>query len=255
MRAARIRGGYLVRFPRLAEFRILGAGRRIEGRPLRGNEADDLRHLLLDHILPYALSLQGNVVLHAGAVAVRGRAVVFMGETGSGKSTLCASFMRSEYELLTDDGLLLQRQGSRWYCVPSYPGIRLWRDSFKRVCGGGQRSPVAGRRRKRRVPLKGTHVFARRRWRIHRIFFLGHLHARRGIDPKRSVHIEVQSPHEAMLALIRQSFRLDLKSHKLARGEFKELSHLAAQKIVRTLRYPRIYELLPRVRKAVTGDL
>ncbi len=48
--------------------------------------------------------LAGEPTLHASAVAVRGRALAFLGESGAGKSTCAASLCRRpEAELLADD--------------------------------------------------------------------------------------------------------------------------------------------------------
>lgn len=75
------------------------------------------------------LSQRGEMVLHASAVAVEDKALAFVGRSGEGKSTLCANFNQQGFPLITDDYLLVKRNGDRYLGYPNYPGFRLWRES------------------------------------------------------------------------------------------------------------------------------
>jgi hypothetical protein len=125
---ARADDGYLLRFPDLADFRVSQAGDRITCLPRARLAPSTLGHLLLDQILPLALSRRGVLALHASAVFVPGLGTVaFVGPTGCGKSTLAAALGLSGGQLLTDDCLVVDVDSAR--AVPGYPGVRLWRDS------------------------------------------------------------------------------------------------------------------------------
>ncbi len=106
----RLGEGYLLRFPLLADFVISNDGRRIAGWAARESCRETIRHLLLDQVLPRLLSHQGHLVLHAGGVTSDHGAIVFLGESGLGKSTLCSSFNQAGFALLSDDFLLLSAQ-------------------------------------------------------------------------------------------------------------------------------------------------
>lgn len=125
----RVRSGYLLRFPELADFEIAADLSRVTARPKRELPPETLRHLLLDQVWPLALSGRGHLVLHASAVVLpNGSALAFAGPAGSGKSSLAAAFAGGGARILTDDCLLVEKKGDRWRAVPSYPGLRLWPD-------------------------------------------------------------------------------------------------------------------------------
>ena len=133
----RFAGGYRLRFPDLADFEVSTAGDRIMCRPVSRLAASMLRHLLLDQVLPLALSRSGHLVLHASAVHIpRLGSVAFVGPTGCGKSTLAAALGLRGCPILTDDCLVVDHSESsnmkpRSVAVPGYPGLRLWRDSAR----------------------------------------------------------------------------------------------------------------------------
>ncbi len=76
------------------------------------------------------LQLRGITALHASAVVVNEQAVLFLGRTGVGKSTVCAAFAQRGYELLTDDfAALVELDGA--ICVQSgFNMLRLWDDTL-----------------------------------------------------------------------------------------------------------------------------
>src|SRR6266567_5462846 len=83
----RIPNGYLLRFRDYADFTICTNPNRIVVHPVDAHQ-ETLRHLLIDQVLPLALSRRGHLVLHASAVHLPGvGAVGFVGATGRGKST------------------------------------------------------------------------------------------------------------------------------------------------------------------------
>ncbi len=57
-----------------------------------------LQHLLFDQILPRLIAHAGRLVLHASAVGASAGAILFLGGTGQGKSTLAASFGSTVYD-------------------------------------------------------------------------------------------------------------------------------------------------------------
>src|SRR4030095_13720757 len=88
-----------------------------------------IRHLVLDQALPLALAATGALVVHASAVAIGGRAILLAGRAGAGKSTLAAFLAGHRMQVLADDGALLDGGPAEVRVLPSYPGLRLYRDS------------------------------------------------------------------------------------------------------------------------------
>jgi len=121
-RQGEVRG---VEFPGYVTFRIEPGG-DILFWPKPGCPTALLRHFLVNQVIPRYLGSRGRLIVHASAVALQdGRAVVFLGATGYGKSTLAASFHASGAPLLADDCVLLKSGGAGVVVVGSYPGIRL----------------------------------------------------------------------------------------------------------------------------------
>lgn len=78
-------------------------GREILVAPHAQADDDSIALFVAGPALAVALHQRGDLVLHASAVAVRGRAVVLMGEKGAGKSTLAATLLARGHVLVSDD--------------------------------------------------------------------------------------------------------------------------------------------------------
>ena len=120
---------YLLRFPDLADFEVSADGHSVRCWPVPGISEYTVDHLYLNQVLPLVLSRQGKFVFHASAIEAGSGALVFMGESGRGKSTLAASFATHGFRFLTDDGLLVEEANGGYRVLPSHPSIRLWEDS------------------------------------------------------------------------------------------------------------------------------
>lgn len=94
--------GFLLRIPGLARF-LIAEPDGITYQPEEGVAAEELTAFLTGSVLGILLHLRQSVVLHASAVLVGGRAVLFCGASGAGKSTLCAALGKRGYPMLSDD--------------------------------------------------------------------------------------------------------------------------------------------------------
>ena len=88
----RVSGGYLLRFPDLADFEVSADGTDVVAHPAGDTDDATIEHLYINQLVPLALSRQGRPTFHASVVMVRGGVIAFLGESGMGKSTLAASF-------------------------------------------------------------------------------------------------------------------------------------------------------------------
>jgi hypothetical protein len=104
---------------------------------LRRDDTDDhdlVTHLLLDHVIPRVVALRGDLMLHAsGVVGPSGKAHLFLGPSGTGKSTLATALANAGWLLLDDDGIRLVEIDGAWCAVPGYAGVRLLPDSARAV--------------------------------------------------------------------------------------------------------------------------
>lgn len=130
--------GYSLRFPKIADFRIEVGNRTIKCYYRTDSNTEMIRHLLLDQVIPRVTGLSGKIVLHASAICMDGHAIIFPGTAGTGKSTLSASYYKRGGHMLADDCLMLDFRDTGIYCIPNYPGLRLWQDSFAAITGAEQ---------------------------------------------------------------------------------------------------------------------
>jgi hypothetical protein len=100
--------------------------------------AADMATYLLGPVLAFALRMRGTLVLHASAVAVEGRALLFAGAAGAGKSTTAAAFVKRGATMITDDVAAIDRGA----VLPGTARIRLWDDSAAALFGSADALPL-----------------------------------------------------------------------------------------------------------------
>ena len=93
---------FLFHEPNVARF-LLNDGAEIVFAAEVGGSIEDVPLFLLGTVFGILLHQRRQIVLHASAIEVGGRAVVFGGSSGAGKSTLAAALARKGYRVTTDD--------------------------------------------------------------------------------------------------------------------------------------------------------
>jgi hypothetical protein len=105
-------------------------GREIILDPPPGADPIVLRLLLMGRMMAYLLRQRGWLPLHASGVELEGQAVLFLGASGSGKSTAAAAFHARGHQVVTDDvGAVRVVDGGQCLVRPAGPRIRLLDDS------------------------------------------------------------------------------------------------------------------------------
>jgi len=253
----RLRDGYLLRFFRLADFRISADGGEIACiRRAARTSLNTIRHLLLDQVLPMVLNLRGREALHATAVIVDGAtAIAFLGPAGAGKSTLAASFMLAGCGALGDDCLALDA-GARIRAIPAYPGFRLWTDSADALNADASGAiPVAGYTSKVRMLARECAAsFPRRPIPLSALYRLTRVRNYRGL-PLRTPLIERLKPRDAMIELVSSSFPLDIADSAMLARHFQVMQRVAREVPFSRVMVPDEFGALPSVRDAILTDL
>lgn len=76
---------------------------------------------------------RGLIPLHASSIVYNGKCLVFAGNTGAGKSTLAALFIKSGANLVADDITLIGLKNSVPVAYPAYPYIKAWRGNLDQM--------------------------------------------------------------------------------------------------------------------------
>ncbi len=124
---------FLLRIPDIARFLLIN-GSEIVVEPEAPTRVSDIPIFILGTVFGVLLHQRGQIVLHASAVRVNGRAVVFCGASGAGKSTLAAALAQRGYPLVTDDVCALAIGGSDAPLVhPDGRHLKLWAQAIDRL--------------------------------------------------------------------------------------------------------------------------
>jgi hypothetical protein len=101
---------------------------------LEGVEMSEVRIFVLSSMLGALAHIQGFLPLHASGVVVNGKAILFCGKSGLGKSTLCAALYQKGFDFVTDNlaSIFIDENGTPMV-HPSYSHFRLWEDSLKKL--------------------------------------------------------------------------------------------------------------------------
>ena len=123
---------FLMNVPGVARYLVTG-GRDILVEPRGGND-HDVGIYLVGSVFAALLQQRGVATLHASAIATPAGAVLFAGKSGSGKSSLLATFIERGYTMLADDvtGVVLDAEG-RPTVLSAFPSMRLWADTLDKL--------------------------------------------------------------------------------------------------------------------------
>ncbi len=125
-------GGYRLWWNTTGDFYVSAEG-NILAKRLPGASEALFRLPLLGTVLATALTSHRRFLLHGNAVIMNGRAVVFAGHKGQGKSTLTAYLLRRGHQLLADDITALTLETSGIMAHRGALHLRLWPDSIEHI--------------------------------------------------------------------------------------------------------------------------
>ena len=245
-------GSSYVRWTGLGEFLVSPGGERITCRRAPEAPFESFQVYLLGQALSFALVKSGFEPLHATAIDVNGEAIVLLGDSGFGKSSLAACFLAAGHALLTDDLLLLQLAAGRFEAHPGPPRIKLFpamaRRFLRRAATGVPMNAETeklviplGLRESRRLPLPLRAIYA--------------LAAPCETRHTRRILIETLSQRDAFLTLLANTFNYIVVDPDRLQRQMTETNRLVNQIAVRKLSYPRSLSQLPSVRAAILSDL
>ncbi len=124
---------FLLRVPDIARF-LLEDGNEIVVEPETPAREADVPIFILGTVFGILLHQREQIVLHASAVRVAGKAVLFCGSSGAGKSTLAAALAQRGYPLVTDDVCTVIVNGAAMPAVhPDGRQLKLWAQAIDRL--------------------------------------------------------------------------------------------------------------------------
>lgn len=90
-----------------------------------------VRLLMLNTVASFLLLQRGLLPLHGSGVLYQNEAILFVGNSGYGKSTTAAGFIEKGYSMITDDIAAIDFDLEKAVVIPSFPNMKLWEDSLE----------------------------------------------------------------------------------------------------------------------------
>lgn len=137
---------FLLRIPNVARF-LLTEGREIAYEAEPGGDPGDIPIFILGTVFGILLHQREQIVLHASAVRVNGKAILFCGASGAGKSTLAAALALRGYPLITDDlcAITISDDGTPMVHSDGRQ-LKLWAQAIEKLDLGDSRGARVRRR-------------------------------------------------------------------------------------------------------------
>lgn len=237
--------GYLIRFPDVADFLVHADGRTVHAWPVF--DAGVCAAVYEQQILPLVLAHQGARVYHGGAVAIEGRAVVVLGPSGQGKSTLVAAFARRGFAFLSDDCLVVEAADRGLVAIPQTPVMRMWHDSARTMAGSEEQIHYHPGSPKPRVLACANLPYCGTALPVSHMLVLGDSNVG---EPM----LTPLSPADAVIAWASNAFILDLKDRARLTDNLRWAAEMVSAIPAHRLDYPRRYDVLDAVVDAVLAQ-
>lgn len=200
---------------------------------------------VVDQVAPRVLSHLGDLVIHAGAaMPADGAAILVVGPSGRGKSTLAAFLHQQGWPAPGDDAMVVRPGGGGATVRSVYPRLKLRQDSGSRLYPAAA-APSPGW--KVSIDLPGPPPAAAPR--LVAIFCLG------GGEGAAGCRAEPLAASRTCLELVRNSYALDPADPGRAGLRLRQAGEVANAVPGFRLAYPRDYARLPEVREAILGAL
>jgi hypothetical protein len=125
-------GEFLLNVDPVARYYV-SEGRRIVISPAPSAEKERILIFLMGSAIGALLHQRNILVLHAGAIAMHDKSIIFSGNSGVGKSTLAAGFHKRGYPFLADDVCAIAIINGKPAVIPGFPRLKLWADVLKKL--------------------------------------------------------------------------------------------------------------------------
>ncbi len=99
--------------------------------PYKDADLRSLRIYLLCSTMSAIIHQRGMIPMHASGILTDQGVVLIIGDSGAGKSTTIKALIKRGHQIFTDDVCVLQNQNGKIVGIPSYPVMKLWKNTFK----------------------------------------------------------------------------------------------------------------------------
>ena len=230
---------FLLRVPAVARFMLTG-GRDIVVAPEAEADPGDVQVYIVGTAFGILLHQREQIVLHASAVEVSGKAVLFCGASGAGKSTLAAALAHRGYPVVADDVCGLSLHDDVPTVHPDGRQLKLWTQAITRL--------ELGQRQGTRVRRKFEKFFVQPHNVITDPLPLGALYILREARPPHAAGISQPNVVDATMLLRRNAYRPRLvRQFDQKASYFRAAACIADTSGIYHLTRPMDFSVMPNV--------
>jgi hypothetical protein len=210
-------------------FVVDATGSRVEGTWTGDHSLEDTCYYLYGQIAAFVLRLRGVASVHGSSVLIGERVLTISGDSGAGKSTTAAGFVKRGYPVLSEDVTALLEVDHRPFVHLGYPRINLWPDSADSVYGPSHDLPrIVPTWEKLFIDLDGNGKFSEQIAPLGAVYVL---EARS--SAANAPLIEQLSPGESLIALLTNTHGRYLVDSEMRQREFAIATKVVKQVPVR----------------------
>ena len=202
------------------------------------------RFYLVGTVMAILLYQRGFLVLHGSVIEIDGEAVIFLGNSGDGKSSTAAALHAAGYKLVNDDVAPITLGDEPAILQPGFPQIKMSPETANALGYNYASLPIIHPQETKRG-YRPQHNFSRSSLEIKRIYVLGY-----GAE----FSSQPISPSLATMELSRHSRPTTLYQ----RGDalhFYQCANLVKEQTIYRLQRPRNLKLLPKIAEFIESDL
>ena len=120
-------GQFLLHMPGIARY-FARNGEEIIVEPEAGSLPEEVRLFLLGTVWAALMHQREFLVLHASGIRTSQGAIIFIGRSSTGKSSLAAAFYRHGFPTLGDDVMVVKVNDGQALAYPGFPQLHVWPD-------------------------------------------------------------------------------------------------------------------------------
>lgn len=121
---------YLLRVEGIADYYVQN-GETITIAPDEKASQADIRAFLLTSVMAQLLHQRGAFVLHGSVALIHDKAVLFLGPTIAGKTSLALELYKNGYTLLSDEICAIIIKYGKAMILPGIPRLTVWKDTME----------------------------------------------------------------------------------------------------------------------------
>ena len=229
--------GFLLRFDDIVDVAIARDSLAVSYAPVPDCDEATLERTLFNAIRPILANHSGRLSLHGSAVLLDQGAVVFLGASRRGKTTLAGALAKAGCPFLTEDWVELAREDDGYRVVAKRPHLRVFGDTAAYLRDRAQEDDNG---EKVELAAGPGLAFAEGSHRLRAICLLGP-------GTARDCTLSETDAAAALVEMMPNAFVLDSHDKPRMREHFGRLGALASAVPCYALDYPRRFDHLPQV--------